>query len=426
MSRRDTSEHSPPSSTAAVHTPGARPGPGPIHQQALFTFPNLKELIAVFRREKPGHFYTRHGNPGFDRVESLLAEMEEAEAALVFSSGMAAIATVMLSLAVGGGRTKKKGGADIVALADLYGGTAAFLNDVAPACGLRVRTAPVDDLAALERAVRAGARLVYFETPTNPLNRIVDLAAVAHICRSAGALTVVDNTFATPLNQRPLRRGIDVVVHSATKYLGGHADLLAGCAAGPARLMRRVAAWRTMLGGTPNGFEAWLLERSLKTFPMRMRAHNANAFSVAWFLSVHPRVRRVYYPGLEADPGHQVARRQMAGFGGIVSFDLAGGFRETERFVNSLKLFHLAASLGGAESLVSLPAFTSHLWIPKAQREAMGIGENTVRLAVGLENDEDLVRDLDQALAAAFPAPAARRGRLALARPRTTPTGRRP
>ncbi|MEW6262630.1 MAG: aminotransferase class I/II-fold pyridoxal phosphate-dependent enzyme [Thermodesulfobacteriota bacterium] len=335
--------------------------------------------------------YPRYYNlPTQKAVADKMAALENGRTALVVSSGMAAISTTLVALLAAGDHA--------VIQNDVYGGTFHFLSELSR-LGIEyslVRSQDVRDFAA---AVRENTRLVYFETPTNPLLKVVDLRAMAELGRTKGLLTVIDNTFATPINQRPLDYGIDVAAHSGTKYLGGHSDLCCGVVVTRPDLGDKIAETAINHGVVLGAFECYRLERSLKTLALRVRQQNVNALALAEFLAAHPRVKRVYYPGLPDDPGHETAKRQMSGFGGMFSVEIKGD-RETARsVVNRLKLFTHAVSLGGVESLVCFPALTSHAKMPAEEREKIGITDALLRFSTGIEDPDDLIADLGQALA---------------------------
>ncbi|GIK34892.1 MAG: cystathionine beta-lyase [Gammaproteobacteria bacterium] len=341
--------------------------------------------------EHQGWAYSRNGNPTRDALERCLAELEGGARALAFASGMAATATVLELL---------DAGAHVIAPHDGYGGTYRILHDVRPrSAGLAVSCVDCCDLAAIEGAIRPQTRMLWLETPTNPLLRIQDLAAACALARRHGILTVVDNTFATPLFQKPLEAGADVVMHSATKYLGGHSDVLGGfLVAATAELGQRLHGLRSVAGGVASPFDSYLLLRGIKTLALRMERHAANAQSVAEYLAGHRRVRRVHYPGLADHPQHALARRQMRGFGGMLSFEIEGGAAAARTFLERLRVFTLAESLGGVESLAGYPAAMSHSAMPAEQRRAAGIGDDLLRLSIGIEDVADLVADIGAAL----------------------------
>jgi cystathionine beta-lyase/cystathionine gamma-synthase len=372
----------------------------PIWQTAPFWFRDVAELERAARGEKPDLFYSRYGNPTITAAERKMAALEGTEDAVLFSSGLSAIGVSL--------RAMLSPGDHIVATEDLYGGTLALFRDVFPAAGIAVslvRTAAEPDFAA---AIRPETRLLYAETPTNPLVKIVDLAFVARIARERGLLCAVDSTFGTPVLQRPAAAGFDLVLHSATKYLNGHADVTAGFACASSAVAARLRTARKMSGTVLDPHAAWLLTRGMKTVALRVRAQSANAMAIARRLASHSAVERVHYPGLPDHPGHAAAMRQMNGaFGAMLAFDVRGGSAAARRTVESLKLIRLATSLGSVETTADLPAITSHspAMIDPARREALGIRESTVRLSVGAEDVRDLVADLESALDAAATAP---------------------
>lgn len=340
-----------------------------------------------------GYDYTRTRNPTRDALQASLAALEDGAAGFAFASGMAAIASVLELL---------DAGAHVVAMNDLYGGTYRLLERVRKrSAGLQVDFVDLRDPAALESAMRPDTRMVWIETPTNPLLKLVDLEAVAAIARRRHLLSVCDNTFATPYIQRPLALGFDIVVHSTTKYLGGHSDVLGGAAVvrDDPELIERLAYLQNAVGAVSGPFDAYLTLRGIKTLDVRMERHCANALAIARFLESHPKVRRVIYPGLPSHAQHALALRQMAGgFGGIISVELGGGLEEARRFLERCRLFTLAESLGGVESLIEHPALMTHASLPADMRRSIGIGDSLVRLSVGIEALEDLIEDLRQAL----------------------------
>jgi cystathionine gamma-lyase len=339
-----------------------------------------------------GYDYSRTRNPTRDALQACLASLEGGTAAFAFASGMAAISTVVELL---------DAGAHVVASHDLYGGTYRLFERIrSRSAGLSVSFVDLGDLAALERAIRPNTRMVWAETPTNPTLRIVDLAAIAGVARRRGLISVCDNTFASPFIQRPLEHGIDIVVHSTTKYLNGHSDALGGAAvtADPA-LAERIKFLQNGLGSVPSPFDCFLILRGIKTLDVRMERHCANALAVARFLEGHRAVERVFYPGLESHPQHALAKRQMQGrYGGIVSAELAGTLEDARRFLERCRLFSLAESLGGVESLIEHPALMTHAGLPPEMRAALGIGDGLVRLSVGIESARDLIEALRHAL----------------------------
>ncbi|HTZ54973.1 MAG TPA: aminotransferase class I/II-fold pyridoxal phosphate-dependent enzyme [Candidatus Acidoferrum sp.] len=362
----------------------------PIYQTSTFSFDDADAMAAAARTPTFERFYTRYGNPNHGAVERILAAIEGGEAAMVSASGMGAIASTAIALT--------SAGAHVVAQRMIYDGTRALLNDILARFGVEVTYVDQHDADAFAAAMRPNTRLVMLESPSNPLLGITDIAAVARIAHDAGALVSIDSTIATPVNQRPLELGADVVLHSATKYLGGHSDLIAGAVVSSRELIARIWETHHILGSTLGPFEAWLLLRGLRTLEMRVERHNANALAVARAMEAHPRVTRVYYPGLETHPGAQVARRQMRGFGGLVSIEIDGSFDDARGVIDRLQLFHSAASLGGVESLVAQPAAMWPSSSTSVDARAMGIIPSLLRLSIGIERAQDLIADLDRSL----------------------------
>ena len=382
--------------TRAIHAApadlGVRPLVTPIYETTTFIFENAEALKAYNEGRSSQYLYSRYGNPTVVAVEKTLAALDGAEAALLCSSGMAATATTLMGLTAAGD--------EVICASAIYGGTLHLLHDLLSRFGVTTRFVSTDDLHQVERVIGTKTRVVWFESPVNPTLRIVDVRAVAAGCRARGVLSIVDNTFASPINQQPLALGVDLVMQSATKYLNGHSDVTAGCVAGPRALVDRVAAARRLLGTILDPLPAAALGRGLKTLAVRVERHNANALAVAQFLAQHPRVTQVYYPGLPTDPDHQRARAQMSGFGGMVCFDLGGSLDRACACFDRLQLIQRAASLGGVESIVSLPVLTSQWGHSDEQLNAAGITRGMLRLSVGLEDPQDLIADLDQALSA--------------------------
>ena len=339
-----------------------------------------------------GWEYSRSGNPTRKALEDCIAALEGAKYGLAFASGLAA-GTAVLSLL--------KKGDHVVAGDDLYGGTYRLFEKVFRKWGLEISYADSKDPASFKKALRRNTRLIWAETPTNPLLSITDMATLAEIAGKAKAILAVDNTFATPYFQKPIELGAQLVVHSSTKYLGGHSDVIGGLlAVADKELYEGIKFYQNAAGAVPGPWDAWLTLRGIKTLAVRMNAHEANAFKVATFLRGHPEILKVYYPGLEEHPGHVLAARQMTGFGGMVSFELKGGRKAADSFFRKLKIFTLAESLGGVESLACYPATMTHAAIPEKERLKRGITAGLVRLSVGIENPEDLIRDLARALKA--------------------------
>jgi len=337
-----------------------------------------------------GYEYSRSGNPTRAALEACLASLEGGERGLAFASGLAASTAVLALL---------KPGDEVVAAADLYGGTYRLLERVFKPWGLVTRYTDDPSPAGFARLLTKATKLVWIETPTNPLLQILDIAALAEVVHKAGALLAVDNTFASPYLQQPLQRGADVVVHSTTKYLGGHSDVVGGAVVGRRDLLQPIAFYQNAAGGVPGPFDAYLTLRGLKTLAVRMERHSANARRLAAWLSEQAQVERVYYPGLPSHPGHDIAKRQMRDFGGMISVRIRGGREGALRFMKRTKLFCLAESLGGVESLACHPATMTHASIPGEVRQARGVDDGLVRLSVGIEDADDLQEDLRAALA---------------------------
>ncbi|HEV2676940.1 MAG TPA: methionine gamma-lyase [Aliidongia sp.] len=377
----------------------------PLYLTSTFAFPSAAEGGRRFAGEAPGYIYGRLGNPTVGLLEERLASLEGGEAALATASGMGAITTAIWTLL--------KPGDEILTDLTLYGCTFAFFRHGLAQFGINVRHADLTDLDAVEASFTAATRLVYFETPANPNMRLVDIAAVADLAHARGALVMVDNTYCTPLLQRPLSLGADLVVHSATKYLGGHGDLLAGAAVGGKELIERMRYFglKDMTGAVLSPFDAFLVLRGLKTLEVRMERHCRSAARIATLLEAHPAVARVHYPGLASAPQHALACRQMTGgFGGMIAFELGGGFDAGLRFMDALKLVTIAVSLGDAETLVQHPASMTHSPYTPEERAAHGITEGLVRLSIGLESVEDIEADIGEALDVARQAPLRRAG----------------
>ncbi|HTW37850.1 MAG TPA: PLP-dependent aspartate aminotransferase family protein [Steroidobacteraceae bacterium] len=375
--------------TRVIHG-GQRPDPltGAVMPPIYATSTYVQSSPGVHK----GYDYARTRNPTRDALEASLANLEGGSAAFAFASGMAASSTVVELL---------EAGSHIVASHDLYGGSYRLFERIRNrSAGLTVSFVDLADPAALEAAIRPNTRMLWVESPTNPTLRLVDLAAVAAIARRRGLTSVCDNTFATPFLQRPLEHGIDIVVHSATKFLNGHSDALGGAAVTADRaIAERLKFLQNGLGGVPSAFDCFLILRGIKTLAVRMERHCANALAVARFLEAHPKVVRVHYPGLPSHPQHALARRQMrGGYGGIVSAELAGGLEDSRRFLERCRLFSLAESLGGVESLIEHPGLMTHSGLPPAVRAALGIGDGLVRLSVGIESADDLIAELGDAL----------------------------
>jgi cystathionine gamma-synthase len=369
---------------------GKKNGPmaTPIYQTSTFEVTDNEEQLRVTPTDM---FYTRYGNPTVTVAEKAIAELEGTERALVFASGMCAITTPILALL--------KSGDHVVAQTDIYGGATKFLGQWLPKLGIETTFVDTTDYEQYERAIRPNTRLLYVESPTNPMLRVVDLRRVAGIAKKHGLITMIDSTFATPINCRPAEYGIDLVMHSATKFFAGHSDLICGVIAGRAELLEKIHSTRTTLGGSMDPHAAWLLLRGIRTIAVRVQRQNESALLVAQYLSRHAKVRAAYYPFLEGHPQRALAMEQMAGGGGVVSFEVEGSGADARRVSEALSLFTLAPSLGGVDSLVCIPALTSHAMIPAEHRQKMGVTDQLIRLSVGIEHVDDLIADLEQALA---------------------------
>ncbi len=362
----------------------------PIYETTTFVFDNAEQVRAFNAGTSPKFLYSRYGNPTVVAVEQTIAALEGAERALLFSSGMAATTTALLALL--------ESGDEVICSAAIYGGTLHLLADLFPRWGISARFASLEEMRDPAEMLGDRTRLVWFESPINPTLRCVDISAIASACRARGVTSIIDNTFASPLNQQPIALGVDAVMHSVTKYLNGHSDITAGAIAGPAAIVERIDKTRRLLGGVIDPHAAYAIGRGLKTLPVRMDRHNANALAVAQWLQQDPRVVQVLYPGLESHPDHLLVKRQMRGFGGMVCVDVGGGQPGAERFFDRLKVIKRAASLGGVESLCSLPILTSQWGCTDEQLAEAGITRSMVRLSIGLEDSQDLIEDLDQAL----------------------------
>lgn len=367
----------------AIHTP--------LYSHSTFAFPNTQGVLDVVEGRASGSLYTRYGlNPTIRSVEEKLASIEGGEGAWVFSSGMAAESATFLSYC--------KAGDHIICIGDVYGGTFELLGQNLPSVGITTTFMLGSELDGLADAIKDNTRLIFFETPTNPNMEVFDVEAISKLAHERGVLVVVDNTFATPVNQSPLALGADLVIHSTTKYLGGHSDLTGGVVIGSSKLIQPIWIWRKNLGQMMAPEVAYLLARSLRTLVVRVKTHNESAGLLARRLAEHSRVERVSYPGLPTHAQHDLAKRQMRGFGGMLSFVVRGDAKATAAVVDRLELFSIAPSLGGVESLVTQPVTTTHHGLTPEERSRRGISDGMVRLSVGLEDVEDLWTDLAQAL----------------------------
>lgn len=364
----------------------------PIYQTSTFVFENVDQGAKRFAGEESGYVYTRLGNPSEREAEEKLASLEGGEDAIATASGMAAISTTLVSLL--------EAGDHIVAGDTLYGCTHSFISEIMPSYGIEVTMVDTSEIENIEDAMKDNTKVVYIETPANPTLKIVDIKKSAEIAHKYDAKLVVDNTFMSPYLQRPLEHGADIVVHSATKYLGGHGDLIAGAIVGSEELIAEIRMpFLKDFGGVISPFNAWLMTRGMKTLGIRMERHSENAQKVAEFLEKHQAVEEVYYPGLSSHPQHELAKAQMDGFGGMMSFELKGGIEAGKTLMNSVKMISLAVSLGCVDTLIQHPASMTHSPVPKEDRLKAGITDGLVRLSVGIEDVEDIIEDLDQALA---------------------------
>jgi cystathionine gamma-synthase len=386
-------------STQAVHAGEEKRKPHgalttPIVQTSTYTFADTAEILDFMHRKAAGNpevrdEYGRYSNPTQRAAEGKIATLEGGEKALLFASGMSAITTTLAALLSSGDH--------LILISDCYHRTREFALSFLSRWGIETTLVSPDEPAALATAIRPDTRLLFAEMPTNPYLRVLNLSKMVQIARQQALITVVDSTFATPINLRPLAHGVDLVIHSATKYLGGHNDLLAGTVIGSRESLSSIEQARGVMGGMSNPNDAYLLLRGLKTLDLRVRRQNENGKRVARFLAGHPAVRRVYYPGLPGHPDYEIARQQMTGFGGVVSFEIEGDMDKTGRFIDRLRLPYIGPTLGGVESIVQQPAALFSL--DREARQAAGLKDNLVRYALGIEDADDLIADLDQALA---------------------------
>jgi cystathionine gamma-synthase len=362
----------------------------PIYQTSTYVFRDTQELVDFKEGRIHKGEYGRYGNPTISAAERKVAELEHADDALLWASGMCTITSMLL--------TMLRAGQHMIITADSYRRTRQFCDSLLQRLGIEVTVVPPGQPQAIEAAVRDNTRLLFSESPTNPYLFVADLHDIVAIARRYRLRTVIDSTFATPYNQNPLDFGIDLVMHSATKYLGGHNDLLAGVVVGNANMIAALREAQGMLGGITDPNTAYLLLRGIKTFALRMQRHNANGLALARFLEGQGRVRRVYYSGLESHPSYAIARRQMRGFGGVVSFEIDGSLQMTSAFIDALRIPYVAPSLGGVESLVEQPALMSYYEMAPEERQRLGIGDSLVRYAAGIEDTDDLLADVEHAL----------------------------
>ena len=363
----------------------------PVVMNASFAYDDVESWTAVALKQQPGDIYSRNSNPTARLFEQKVAALEGAEAATSFATGMAAINTTLFALLSPGQRA--------VSVKDSYGATYLHFKEILPRFGIDCALCETEDPEQIEAEIAKGCDLLYLETPTNPTLKVLDIERLAAAGKRAGAVIVCDNTFATPINQNPIALGADLVIHSATKFLCGHGDLLAGLLCGSQELVGKVYRYRELTGPALDAFSSALLLRSLKTLGLRIERQNANGLGMARFLEAQPQVKSVFYPGLESNIGHEVAKKQMRGFGGVLSFDLKGGFEAVKTVLKNLQYAYLAANLGQVETVVGPPSTTSHVELTAAERAAAGIPEGLIRYAVGIEDIEDLQADMAQALA---------------------------
>ncbi len=379
--------------TRAIHS-GESPGPDPgshvvpIYQTSTFIFDNAAQGARRFAGEEPGYIYTRLGNPTVRALEEKMADLENGEDAVAFGSGMGAISAVFLQLLSAGDH--------VVSIKTIYGCTYSLLTGLLKRMGIEVTFVDGTDISQVRDAIKPNTRVLYGETPANPNMAVLDLEAFGRVGRERGITTVVDNTFMSPAVQRPLDWGVDVVVHSATKYLGGHGDVIGGIMVGSSEFVSQVKEDALKdVGAVLGPFDAWLLIRGLKTLPLRAERHNTNAQVVAEFLENHPAVSRVHYPGLASHPGHELSKRQsIGGFGGMIAFELSGGLQAGRNLLDSVKLCTLAVSLGACDTLIQHPASMTHSSLDEAQLLAAGVHPGLIRLSVGLEHPDDIIYDL--------------------------------
>lgn len=364
----------------------------PIYQTSTFAFPSTKILLEVMQRKRKGYVYTRWWNPTNQAAERKIANLESGESSLLFPAGMSAISSTILTIV--------QAGDHVVSMRDVYGATFEFMSEFLPKINVGVTFVDANRPQDIKNVLRDNTKLVYLETPTNPTLKVVDIQAVKKLLGGNDVKIAVDNTFASPYNQQPLKLGADIVVHSATKYFGGHADVTAGAVVSSSKFISELYHIRKLLGGVLDPHAAWLLIRGLKTFELRMRRHNENGMAIAQFLAKHPKVKQVFYPGLPSHPQHNIASKQMRGFGGMLSFIPRGNGDYASRVIDRLKVFKLAASLGGVESLACQPWTLTHFYVPRSERIKAGILDELIRLSIGIEDADDLIADLKQALAA--------------------------
>ena len=364
----------------------------PIFQSSTFVFDSPEHGAALFQDEIEGHIYSRLGNPTTESLERAMSALEGAEETIVLSSGMAAVMASMVPFL--------EAGDHVVAGNTLYGSSTWIIGELFPRWGIDCTFVDTSIVEAIRKAIRSETRLCFLETPANPTMSVADIEAIASICRDHGIRLIIDNTFATPYNQLPFKLGAHMVVHSATKYLNGHGDIIAGCVMGSSDDMALVKEYRTHTGPILSPLDSFLFMRGLRTLSMRMEKHNENALRIAKFLESHPDVSTVSYPGLASHPNHKVAKKQMTGFGGMIAFEMKGGFEAAKTLLKHTKIFTLAVSLGTIDSLIQHPASMTHANVPKEIRDAQGLTDSLIRMSVGCEDIADLIEDLEQAMSA--------------------------
>lgn len=363
----------------------------PVFNSVTFGYEDMDEWFDVALGKKEGHIYSRNTNPSVRVLEDKIRILDEAEEATSFSTGMAAISNTLFALLRPGDR--------VVAIKDTYGGSNKIFIDFLPKMNVEVCLCDTSDFEAIEKEVAKGCKVLYLETPTNPTLKVVDLKRLSKAAHAVGAAVVVDNTFATPINQKPLNLGADIVVYSATKYLNGHSDVMGGLVCGSKKWVDEIFHYREITGATLHPHSAYMIMRGMKTLELRIQRHNENAQKIAEYLDAHEKIDQVFYPGLKEHPNHDIAKEQMSGFGGMMSFSLKGGFDQVVTLLESMKFAHKAASLGSVGTLVGPPKTTSHVELSEQERAQAGIPESLVRYSAGVENAQDLIDDLEQALA---------------------------
>jgi len=362
----------------------------PVINTVTFAYDDIDEWYDVAKGIKKGDIYSRNTNPTVQVLEEKIRVLEKADAAISFSTGMAAISNTLFALLKPGDR--------VVSVKDTYGGTSRIFLEYLPNINVDVTLCDTTDHEEIEKEIAKGCDLVYLESPTNPTLKVIDLERITKSAKKAGAVTVTDNTFASPINQNPLEFGVDLVVHSGTKFLNGHSDTMCGFLCGDKDLVKRVFQYREINGASLHPETAYMVIRGMKTLELRVERQNSNAMAIAEYLQKHPKIDQVFYPGLKSHPGHDIANRQMRGFGGVFSFSLKGDYESVKTLLHNLKFAHLAASLGSVSTLAGPPRTTSHVELTEDERKQLGISETLIRYSAGIENSEDLIRDLGRAL----------------------------